>query len=101
VSGGEVVVRDLRTPADLSDEELSQELYNCAAFLTSACEEDAESNAGEINLELVALLLQRATALVEEFGGEKLSAIVGKADDEDREMLAGTAAVDPPTPEEE
>ncbi len=85
----------LRAPKDLSDEELSQELYNCAAFLTSACDaeeppEDGTEPAG--NIELMALLLQRAVMLVEECAGESLGAVASKATDEDREVLAGTDA---------
>lgn len=97
----------LPAPKDLSDEELSQQLYNCAAFLTTACEEedaDADADAeggGGVSLELVALLLLRAEELVVELGGgADLEDIAAKADDEDLAILAGTAAGPADVPEE-
>ena len=81
----------LRKPQDLSDEQLSQEIYNCAAFMVSACEEE-EDGGGETSLSLLALLLLRAKALVQECADESLESLAEKATDDEREVLLGTRA---------
>lgn len=79
-----VIIR--RTPSELSDEELSQELYNLAAVLGPECEQD------EPSLEFVALVLSRMQAVVEELADDDLETLMSKASDDD---LAAFDATEP------
>lgn len=74
-----------RETSELSDDELSQESFNCAAILRTELEET------EPSLELVALVLLRLGDCIEELGGEDLEKLAKKASQSDLDAFAATA----------